>query len=74
MNSGFGDNVGVETVAEIYRVDVVAEIGKELANIQLRGLSSRPRSQIHSQEEDATFAKRGDAEGWTKHTIRGRCT
>lgn len=51
MNSGFGDNVGVETVAEIYRVDVVAEIGRELANILLGGLSSRPKSQIHTRKK-----------------------
>lgn len=62
MDGGLGDNVGVETVAEIDRVDVVTA---HVKSVPALGESSAPRC-------DAIDGGRFRGEG--RRTIPSRCT
>lgn len=48
MDRGFGDNVGVQTVAEVNRVDVVTTVPHESASMSFPSLMCFPTESFHS--------------------------
>ena len=52
MHGSFGDNVGVQAVAEINRVDIVAGVRIRLALPDTRGSGSPFQIAVHNREED----------------------